>query len=142
MILALDPGGTTGLAWMHGTNGAVRTMQMGPDEHHEELWNFMRVYTPTAIVCESFTYRNGLAKADLIPCEYIGLVKLYAEKYCVPLYMQTPSMAKKFFSDDKLKAADLWITGKQHARDAVRHLMYYVTFTLKSERFLARPETD
>ena len=137
MILAVDPGGTTGLAWnQHSSPNIVRSLQLGPNEHHSELWDFLTVYAPQHIVCESFTYRNGLAKADLIPVEYIGVIRLWAEKDVRPMTMQTPSMAKKFFDDKKVKAAGLWKPGMPHAMDAVRHLLYYITFTLKDERFL------
>lgn len=137
MILALDPGGTTGLAWIRDVKDkVVCSLQVGPYEHHSELWDFLTVNAPEHIVCESFTYRNGLAKADLIPVEYIGVIRLWCERKERPMTMQTPSMAKKFFDDKKVKAAGLWKPSMPHAMDAVRHLLYYITFTLKDERFL------
>lgn len=36
-ILAVDPGGTTGLAWYDPTTGEVECMQLGPGSHHKDL---------------------------------------------------------------------------------------------------------
>lgn len=43
--------------------------------------------------------------------------------------MQMAAQAKGFVDDDKLKAWGFWIKGKKHARDAIRHGVYYLLFT-------------
>lgn len=157
-VLALDPGGTTGWAiycdydpsivpWSHG--------QIGPKEHHEDLYDFMEdVYRadfygggdkyggaagrrePLWLVCESFQYRNNLDKAELISCEYIGIVKYFRlQCYDVRVIWQTASMGKireqhgakqgSFVQKKHLQRLNLWVPGMTHAMDAYGHLIYY-----------------
>jgi hypothetical protein len=39
----------------------------------------------------------------------------------VAVVWQQASMAKSVMTDERLRSANLWLPGKQHARDAVRH---------------------
>lgn len=77
------------------------------------------------MVYESFQFRSGLPKAVLTPVEVIGVVKEWARQKDWALVSQTPAEGKFFFTDDRLKAMQLWKPGKPHAMDALRHLLYF-----------------
>lgn len=150
-ILALDPGGTTGVCAL--VKDELYVGQLGPDEHHRELFNLVsrgssliptEWYYPywDTVIYESFQYRNSLTKADLIPVEYIGVIKIGAHVSRTRTQSQTPSMAKKLFDDQKVKALGLWTPGLPHANDAVRHMLYYLVVTLKQESILNRLRRD
>jgi hypothetical protein len=150
-VIAFDPGGTTG--WAKAEWDEARTKwssgQMGPHEHHLELWSMLvELYLAAQVdgiqlhvVTESFEFRQGTVGRtglDLHSKEYIGVMKLFAELHGRTLWEQTASTGKGFVSDAKLKASGLWIVGQQHARDANRHLLYYMINKL-GRRDLVKP---
>lgn len=148
-ILALDPGGTTGWAFYNsspekdGINW--KQGQIGPQEHHLDLYEFIhdihsiasRCHEPLWLVCESFEYRNGLTKAELISNEYIGIAKLSKmTTYDTRVIWQTANMGKlrppkppkmgSFVQKKHLERLGLWIPNMKHAMDAYGHMLYYV----------------
>lgn len=177
-VLALDPGGTTGWAyaeWMpdYPTDDPLPqlinlsqitfgTGQIGPDEHHEELWRLLNSFSqqwsfgpPLHIVYESFEFRQHInknqakAKVELISKEYIGLIKLFYnlynnEEWPLTLTAHTASAAKTFVPDKgpqanvKLRQLGLYQTGQVHANDALRHLLRYLVVGLR----IREPITD
>lgn len=145
LIVSFDPGGTTGVAFcalitngvfQHNLHQHITSFQMGPGRHHSELESYLNTTHPDVIVYEGFQYRQfhgtPKAKVDLIPVEYIGIIKLFEQHNpSVNLHLQTASKAKGFVTDDKLKALDLYKPGMPHANDAVRHLLYYIVVDRK-----------
>lgn len=146
-IIALDPGGTTGMAvWSDrrqlfegGTVSGddMKWYELGPEEHHKQLMDFLVKWTvgPAAdftIVCESFEFRQNRQRdnINLMSREYIGVVKLFNQMYGTPVVFQTAGAAKSFVTDDKLKVMDLYQKGSAHERDATRHLIYYMVTKL------------
>jgi hypothetical protein len=136
-VIAIDPGGFTGLAtwtngeWWHGFLGGKK--DSAEWNHHAQLEMFLelQITEETVIVCESFEYRNGLDRAELISCEYIGVVKLVAQRFGVPLAMQTASMGLGWMTDDRLKmtgTAMLPVSTKPNKdmNSASKHLWYYL----------------
>jgi len=139
-IVALDPGGTTGIATVRFDDGGYEWSfsELGPYEHHDELWEFLYNTckpwtTGSTIVCESFEFRQNRQRdnINLMSREYIGVVKLFRAILNVPVVFQTAGMAKPFVTDEKLKAMDLYYTRSKHARDATRHALYYMITKLK-----------
>lgn len=135
-VLALDPGGTTGWAILPRDKDSVLCGQIGPGDHHAELWGFLSSLGNHTVVMESFQYRQfqGVAKAkvELTSVEYIGVVKLFGQLYSgFDIVQQTASLAINFVSDNKLKRLDWYkpTAAKPHARDALRHLLYYLIVT-------------
>jgi hypothetical protein len=144
IYLGLDPGGTTGWG-MYNPNGEkdiekFSCGQLGPGSHHEDLWCFLEESRPQWkapdsrsklwIICESFQYRNGLTKAELDSCEYIGIVKLFRVMFWnVEVVFQTAAQGKitegSFVKKRHLQKLDLWIPGNKHAMDGYGHLLYY-----------------
>jgi len=136
-IIGLDPGGTTGVAiYEHDSDyiGFDNRFQLGPGEHHLELFDFLVREHPDLIVCERFDYRPKQGHADLDPVEYIGIVNMYwqyrdqsVESDVEVYYQQQLAHDKGLWTDDKLKVVGLHIPGKPHANDATRQVLYYVT---------------
>ncbi len=134
-ILALDPGRTTGAAYFPD-DGDFHVEQRQLSYSHKSLYNYLSLVNPDIIVCESFTYQRR-DKVDLSPVEMIGVVKLYCDLVEGTEYKeQSPAQAKKFWDDKKVRACGLWLPGHPHAIDAARHLLYFMTFTLKDNRWM------
>lgn len=134
-IIGIDPGGTTGIATYTTTQSSrlFRRIQLGPHEHHIELYDYLISEGPDLIVCERFDYRPKQGHADLDPVEYIGIVKLYEQRreyHGIPVkvfFQQQLAHDKGLWTDDKLKVIGLHLPNKPHANDATRQVLYYVT---------------
>jgi len=130
MLIALDPGITTGIATLSdyptGPRELIASRQVKCS--HLQLWKLLQIQEPTEIVYESFIYQRR-NKVELYPVEVIGVIKLYAETYDIPLYVQSASQAKGFITNEKIKKIDLWEKGQVHGMDALRHLLYHLMIT-------------
>jgi hypothetical protein len=141
--IALDPGETTGICIVRSSDEpwVFEYAQLGPYEHHLALYGLLVHLKPANIICESFENR-GQDAAILASREYIGIVKMHLQRSEATGVWQSASTGKKFWDDGKLKQHGLWIPGRKHARDAVRHYCYWRTFKendlslFKSDRFL------
>lgn len=133
-IIALDPGGTTGVAFASDYQ-LIDAWQITQSLHHTVLHTMLSNMEPDLVVCESFQYRR-MDKVDLIPVEYIGVARLWCSQNAVPFVLQTPTVGKKFWTDDKLKLVGEYKKGAPHANDAVRHLLQYLSFTAKDDRYI------
>jgi predicted HNH restriction endonuclease len=68
--------------------------------------------------------------------EIIGVARYFSELMNHPFYYkQTSSAAKRFMTDDKLKALDWW-NRSDHVRDAYRHLGLYLAKEMRDEGVL------
>jgi hypothetical protein len=162
LIVALDPGGTTGWACCEikevaqsiDERGSLRVNedyvytagQIGPEQHHKKLWDALLDWRDSTqhlhLVVESFQFRQGRQRANIVldSLEYIGVAKLFATMNTsrVSIALQTPASAKGFVSDSKIKRLGLWRPGAPHANDATRHLLYYQVNVLHDYSFLDR----
>lgn len=127
MILALDPGATTG--WARGIDYAADGWGQVPDDN---IWTLLENFYPSLIVIEDFVYRGRL-NIDFTPVEVIGVVKEWARQHRTELVWQTPSQVKHFFTNDRLKEREVYQPGMPHAMDAMRHLCYYLEFGRKRD---------
>lgn len=148
-ILSFDPGGTTGWAYHDLYQGEltggpkIEGGQIGPDDHHAELWELIYRRNPDLIIYEQFDYRlkkdkqTGLEVPGivLVSKEYIGIIKLWHQKMpkC-KIHAQSSSYGgaggksqKAFWTDEKLKVIGVYVPGCPHENDAKRHLLMYVT---------------
>jgi hypothetical protein len=152
IIVAIDPGGTTGLAvWNSLTNSHPILTQFEfsqlTGDHHHDLWVFLLQWsaraeqfrTPFHVVYERFEFQKEKQREGLNydAKEYIGIVKLFRAKYGPAVHLHDQSRGQKtFWSDEKIKTLGLWQNGRRHAMDALNHLLYYVSFNLKDDSFL------
>lgn len=138
VLMAFDPGGTTGVAILNltGLESGIPTpslAQLGPHQHHLELWDALNEYRPTHVIFESFEFRNRTRdNLELISRDYIGVITLWSELNPARLYKQSAAQAKGFIKDSgpnanlPIKRLGWYAPGKKHAMDAVRHLTYFL----------------
>ncbi len=132
MILAVDPGKATGLAWatdyqlQAGTPPSVDSL--GWHDAMDWVWEHRQVWD--VIVCESYlitaqTLRKTRSSQNWA-MEQIGILRWLAERQLhVAFVLQTPGNAKAFSTDAKLRWLDWWQAGPDHQMDAARHLLLY-----------------
>lgn len=126
-ILSLDPGGTTGYALFDVTQdefpeliqrGQIAGGLKGFIDFVDDVLDEKII---DAIVCESFTLREGVYGADLSPVYIIGALEgMYGK--LIPIKYQEPKL-KPLCDDARLKRLGLYVPGKPHANDAVRHFI-------------------
>lgn len=129
-FLSLDPGGTTGYAifeYEDDSHAIVRSAGQVPDglegfikwygEHTVDAWDF--------VVCESFTLRTGVKFPDLSPVYIIGALEAMESAWDNKVTYQPPT-SKPLCDDDTLKKLEIYIPGRGHANDALRHGIIYL----------------
>lgn len=129
-IMCLDPGGTTGYALFEfdeNSEAVVKKAGQVPDG----LQGFIKWYSEHSygewdtVVCESFTLRTGVKFPDLSPVYIIGALEAYEDAWSKkPVYQ--PPTSKPLCDDDVLKRLGIYIPGRGHANDALRHGIIYL----------------
>lgn len=123
MLVAFDPGVTTGYVAYNKyedsyTSGHIDCASL------LHFYTWLRMLGPSEMVVEQFQHRPQMIKAELHGVKVIGIVELYSEQHQVPILdYYLPAQAKKFWTDQKIKALHLWKPGKEHAMDAMRVLL-------------------
>jgi hypothetical protein len=133
-ILAIDPGGTTGLAWgfLDGQEGLEFTTEQ-LKLAHMGLYNYLVDGEPDWIVYETFEYRNrARAGLELISAELIGVIKLYLAERDIKVSTQSASEhgaggKKGYYTNQKFKAMGIY-KAKPHEMDALRILLTWYKF--------------
>lgn len=134
-ILAVDPGGTTGLAYWARDGETYRFEgEPGERQHKDQMLEDIQGWAHRfghglTIVCETYTITARTAKLSqqLDPLKIIGTLEYFVHMLSCRLVMQTPADAKRFSTDARLKAAGMWHPTKGgHANDANRHLFMYL----------------
>jgi hypothetical protein len=128
--LAVDPGDMTGWAFASldtpWTPGSVIAGQRPADDFLDVIAGWRELRNPECLVIvETFTITAQTARLSQqpVPMEVIGVLKFLTRRAGAQLQMQTPAAAKRFCSDAQLRKIGLWQPGKDHARDAIRHLV-------------------
>lgn len=127
IILGLDPGVTTGWAIVSVDDDSEPVMiECGQIvEGHLGFiknWDALMSYEPNLIVCESFTLREGIKGVNIEPTYVIGALNALTK---IDIIYQPPSY--KIMCDNiALKHLLMYARGKQHARDAARHIAIYL----------------
>lgn len=134
-IAAFDPGETTGVAVVS---------RIGKPLCNETFWmwegvkDILETYNPHVVVIESFQLYPWKSKeqgfSTFPPVEVIGVIKYLCVMRGTPFVTQMPTL-KKFFTDARLKSYKAHHS-VIHARDAMRHALYYVVFTSKTAKAL------
>jgi hypothetical protein len=156
IYVSLDPGGTTGYCmWDSREPSSFWTSQVGPEEHHLQLYSALEDDNPGVIICEAFQYRpnDNRPKVVLDSAEYVGVVKLWVQNtnavaaqgppctLACTMVMQSASVGKAFWTNDKLKALDLYKASMPHGMDALRHMLYFLTFTGGNKTWINKLKT-
>jgi hypothetical protein len=58
----------------------------------------------------------------------IGCIETLCALNSIRPTKQLAQNAKRFVTDEKLKAWDMYVKGRPHARDAIRHGIFYILF--------------
>jgi hypothetical protein len=128
-LLCLDPGGTTGVALLEydeETPPSIIWQKQIEGGLHGFLnfhWDQLQDWLYSEIICESFTLREGVYGVDLSPTYIIGALEALHESD--DIIYQEPSM-KPLCDDERLKKMGLYVPGRGHAMDAVRHGVIYL----------------
>lgn len=120
--IAIDPGGTTGVAIWDTVKQEFNTFPV-----YSGFLGFVEfTHTLTeqdTIVCESFNLGVRGKKIDSTALDIIGALKyLVTTARIERLIMQTPS-TRKSVSHEDLDALSLWAKRSNHERDAASHLV-------------------
>lgn len=130
IIVAFDPGRTTGHA-VGTIDDGLMVVRCGQNQFdHIQLYQQLCLLSPDMVIAEEFEFRNRARKGlDLYPRELLGVCELWCQQNKTPLFRQKAMMGKGFYTDEKLKRDELYVKGKPHAMDAVRHLLHWFTFS-------------
>lgn len=146
-VVALDPGETSGVAWIDLAGKDLRepihkyvarmaewTEVVGLANSENEaamaIYRIIEWWEADVLVCESFRVRVGETSADpraLSPVRINAKVGLAVSLYKpgVQIVEQSASQAKGVITDERLKRWGLWVEGHKDARDALRHLVVF-----------------
>jgi hypothetical protein len=120
-IAAFDPGKTTG--WAVRLDDATPQGQC-PASEVGRIVDLACGYGVEVIVVEYDLQRA--VTFDPIACEVAGRIFEAARRDEIEVVTQTPSEAKFFFTDERLKERGLYTPGKPHQNDAWRHILRYL----------------
>ena len=141
-VLALDPGGTTGwfIIGIHPAavsgDPELKILEnvefwsagqfTGPEQSQcDEIIELIEAWPSARLVSELFTLRSRITSPEIFALERMNAIVSWAIR---PRYMvfQQPSLAMSTMTDDRLKEAGFWVSGKEHARDAARHALTFL----------------
>lgn len=129
LFLCLDPGETTGWALFKGP----RLVEAGEFRVTSPLLfdHLVGQQRPGVIVCENYKVYGHRAQqhigSEVPTIRYIGYIQFVAAAHNLPLVFQMAYQAKGFVKDQRLIQLGLWHESK-HARDAIRHGVYWLMF--------------
>lgn len=127
-VFSFDPGKMTGWALCNTATMAVDCGEDDFDLYCERVEHWFGHYGEQLdVVGERYTITAATAKKTQQPwsLEVIGVTKYLAHKFgCGTVTLQAPADAKKFATNDRLRAMGWWVPGTAgHDKDALRHLM-------------------
>lgn len=137
-VISIDPGVTTGYCY-----GTIINKELGLKycpfqvvDDVDELYNRLSEFQPDYIVMEDFEFRRGKYAGsgggglNLFPVQLIGVARLYEARTKCRLFLQKAATGKSYYTNPVLKKMGVYKAGEnyQHAMDASRHLLQWVTF--------------
>lgn len=132
-LMAIDPGGNTGIVYgdfelrsdipsheiVKGLHTVVDIDCSDPYDGFDELDCLINAFKPDEIICENF--QLWTVAADLTPVQLITLLNYRLGSIC----MQEPS-ERNVITDARLKAWDLWYSGRKDVNAAMKHLLVWI----------------
>lgn len=140
IVLALDPGETTGVAVFKGIKlGEVtqlNTVEM--PKAAVALYNLIVLIKPQVVIVEDYrVYKwktDQHAWAGLHTPRLIGALEYILFVLNTPTIKQSAQVGKGFCTDERLKEWGFYTPAKRHAMDAVRHGCQFLMFGDESWR--------
>lgn len=141
-IIAIDPGETTGIC-AFDSGELISATQLDTASLSDAYYSIRQycvtifssdqLSPPTKIVCEDYEiYAHKLKQhtwAKLHTPKVIGICAAIAYDLNSIFITRLASNPKSFVTDVYLRQNNLYIKGKRHARDAVRHAIYEVIYS-------------
>lgn len=135
-LLAFDPGETTGFArFQNGNLVWSEQLETLTVTGSARMLDDMLVDNPFGspqVVVENYQVFKWRAKQHvgdtLHTPRLIGCIETLCALRGISLTKQTPQNVKTFVTDGKLKAWNMYVKGLPHARDAIRHGIFYTLF--------------
>ena len=132
IYLAIDPGGTCGMCWTQllpdSTFNAEQVYATQMNDEDCVDWCFRAITADWVIFMERFFITPQTAtlspEGSHKALDVIGTVKNICRWREAGFAFASANDAKKFVSNNQLKTLELWQPSMDHARDAVRHLVY------------------
>lgn len=132
LLIAVDPGKTTGVATWY-LDRAFEEPMATQIEGSLDFCDYVHALLAghydddIVIICEKYTINAGTLKKSrqYDPLEIIGTLRWFAHQYEIDFVLQSPAEAKRFATNDKLKKIGWYTPGRDHAADAMRHLLLY-----------------
>ena len=127
VVVAVDPGVTTGLAWVTGRDDrSFHSIQV--TEHEMYHWFDTNSASIKHVQCEAFTINAATIRKTVV---YDSLYLIGYLRYCShrdgwALAFTKPADVMSSFPDVALKRASMHTPGLGHANDAARHLAHYM----------------
>lgn len=135
MIVGVDPGGTTGLAWWNEVTHRLETTAQQPAQHAVvTLWAWLEKYAPgqsVEVACERFQIgpRTLQASRQYDALHVAGAVRFKCGQLGVPYFEYPPATSKRLATDDRLHQLGLYQPGRGHANDATRQVVAHLAAT-------------
>lgn len=151
LILAFDPGETTGFCAMYDFKiRELCQIPTGPTlsvrECYENLEKAMDRHAPddseyeAQAAIEDYKVYDWKAEdhswSQVHTIKVVGLIQLLCGQWVLPFKMRMAALAKGFVTDEKLKMWDLYepTVGQKHARDSLRHACYHALWPNKVDK--------
>jgi Holliday junction resolvasome RuvABC endonuclease subunit len=141
LVMGIDPGGTTGVAWLNLESGEssgfeVKCKKSGAYSKYmelelnvvDEILGVVEKVDPNVVCIEGFVLRlpcRSSAVSGLSPvrigfgihhgCRRLGIDVVYFQ----------PGQAKGAVTDERLRECGHWVVGSAHVRDAWRQVLLY-----------------
>jgi len=133
-VLSFDPGETTGVAYFRGFRLAS-TEQLNtshPDIALKAITNYCDGCPCDVVVMEDYRVYQWKLKqhsfSNLYTPRIIGMLETLCLQREWPYHKQSAQQGKGFVTDAKLESWGFYKKGQRHARDAMRHGLYFLLF--------------
>lgn len=137
-LLAYDPGETTGWSFWSSTPTTVELIEFGQipswpiETGIRNIGDHLIRLRPNFLVIESYRiYRaktESHAHSNVPTLQIIGIIQTLAVQRNIEWHFQSAQQAKAFVDDFKLRDWGFYQPGQKHARDSMRHGLYYLLF--------------
>lgn len=130
VVMALDPGITTGIAVGRITNERIVCIESSQGALNTfQVFGLLESVVPSYLVAEGFEYRNDSRPGlELFSRNILGVCEMWATLRGSAFRTPTAARGKAWFGDEKLRKLGYYEPGKPHARDALRHLFTFLEF--------------
>lgn len=130
-IAGIDPGKKTGMVLLIVEDDNIRIFDATEATNMAEVLEYLDAWQPDAIVMEAFRLYPWTAQAlgwdPMLPSQIIGAVKAWAAMREPPVeIVEQPASIRKLAQTHTKRLEKIALfRGKPHARDALRHAMWY-----------------